>query len=910
FGGCSTASVPNSSSPSPAPFSYNTPGIYTVTQTIDIGLPTQAATCRTIVVLDKLPHLPVRNISICAGDSIKLGSSVRAGNYSWSNGATGDSVFISTPGYHWVETERFGCSNRDSFLVTINPAPTVRLGNDTLICDAATLLLDAGNPGASFLWNTGSINQTITVATPGEYSVSVTSGGCVRKDTIQIGLFDLEGSDFTYSQDVCDGRAVTYSAQIPGYTTISWDFGDGNTQSGGLAPSHNYTSFGTYNVIMNVSYNGCQTSVAKKITIALDKDPQLIVTPDTTICINATKQLRASQGLSYCWYPADFLDDPSVASPITSATQNITYYLHSRIVGANTVKNGDFSRGNDGFSSDYKFTAVNGGAGEYGIATTPTIWNQGMNGACRDHTSGSGNMLLVNGPTASKSAVWKQVVTIKPSTNYAFSIWVQTISSPNEASLRFVINGKVLEQPLIAPTQQCNWRQHFITWTSGDTSQAELSIINLNPGMAGNDFALDDISFAEVFLRQDSVKIYVESPLVTANADTVVCAGQPVQLNAGGASQYEWSPSTALSNAGIANPMANPLVITPYVVKGTTAAGCVARDTVILGVYPKADIAVHADTTICKNSSLPVWVSGGVSYQWSPASSVSDPAVAMPVVSPTGNTMYHISVTDINSCKYEDSIKVDIIPDPVFTVNAPVSACLHDTASLHATGGDVYSWSPAAGLNDPSLASPAAAPGGTVNYSVTITENVCHQSATLQTRITVLPLPDIQAGRSNDIDCSNGQSILQARGARSYSWIPAAHLSNALISNPTASPKTTTTYVVAGTDRAGCTNYDSVTVMVNKANPSGYLMPSAFTPNNDGLNDCYGVKYWGMVSNIEFSVFDRWGVRVFYAKDPNACWDGTYKGEKQPGGVYVYMIRASTDCEDPVFRKGTFVLIR
>ncbi|WP_153800556.1 gliding motility-associated C-terminal domain-containing protein [Foetidibacter luteolus] len=86
-------------------------------------------------------------------------------------------------------------------------------------------------------------------------------------------------------------------------------------------------------------------------------------------------------------------------------------------------------------------------------------------------------------------------------------------------------------------------------------------------------------------------------------------------------------------------------------------------------------------------------------------------------------------------------------------------------------------------------------------------------------------------------------------------------------------------------------------------------MPSAFTPNADMRNDCFGVKNWGLVLNLDFSVYNRWGERIFYTQNPSACWDGNYKGIKQPPGTYVYQIRAKTLCGD-VYRKGTVVLIR
>ena len=87
------------------------------------------------------------------------------------------------------------------------------------------------------------------------------------------------------------------------------------------------------------------------------------------------------------------------------------------------------------------------------------------------------------------------------------------------------------------------------------------------------------------------------------------------------------------------------------------------------------------------------------------------------------------------------------------------------------------------------------------------------------------------------------------------------------------------------------------------------LVPTAFTPNYDGLNDCYGLKYWPYASSFELSIFDRWGVLLFRTTDIYGCWDGKYKGKDQPVGVYVYMIKATTEC-GPTFKKGTFVLIR
>ena len=79
------------------------------------------------------------------------------------------------------------------------------------------------------------------------------------------------------------------------------------------------------------------------------------------------------------------------------------------------------------------------------------------------------------------------------------------------------------------------------------------------------------------------------------------------------------------------------------------------------------------------------------------------------------------------------------------------------------------------------------------------------------------------------------RSQLKATGADQYRWTPSATLTNPAVANPVAMPVTTTEYVVEGTDGSGCKGYDTVTVKVDNVNKGGYLMPNAFTPDNDGL---------------------------------------------------------------------------
>ena len=177
-------------------------------------------------------------------------------------------------------------------------------------------------------------------------------------------------------------------------------------------------------------------------------------------------------------------------------------------------------------------------------------------------------------------------------------------------------------------------------------------------------------------------------------------------------------------------------------------------------------------------------------------------------------------------------------------------------------------------------------------------------------RLTVNLKPILTLSKSNDVDCMLGTAQLSASGASKYLWYPALSLNNGDVFNPVASPLITTMYKVQATSNRGCVAEDSIEVKVITGDvQNGFLVPSAFTPNGDGVNDCFGVNTWGNISNLEFIIYDRLGFQVFYTQNPSKCWDGTMGGKPLSSAAYVYKISANTIC-GKVFRKGTVVLIR
>ncbi len=309
---------------------------------------------------------------------------------------------------------------------------------------------------------------------------------------------------------------------------------------------------------------------------------------------------------------------------------------------------------------------------------------------------------------------------------------------------------------------------------------------------------------------------------------------------------------------------------------------------------------------------LQATTNGGTQVQWNNTQFLNNNAILNPVATPPDGvtTTFIITATNSVGCSKKDSVDVLVKPQSVFSVNTPSPICPNDSVQLMAQGGNIYQWIPSAGISS-TVSNPFVSPTVTTTYSVQIIDTVCDQTANLSTEVIVLPVPNVQAFKQNDIDCIQSTARLNATGALTYTWSPAASLNNPNNAGPVASPVVTTLYTVEGTDASGCKNKDTVSVVVDFSIKNGlFLVPNAFTPNNDGLNDCFGIRHWGVLETVEFNIYNRWGELIFHTADASKCWDGKWKGREQNGGVFVYWIKAKSICGGDIFRKGTVVLIR
>ena len=165
---------------------------------------------------------------------------------------------------------------------------------------------------------------------------------------------------------------------------------------------------------------------------------------------------------------------------------------------ANLIKNGNFSRGNKHFASQYSDVTEICSDTEYAVASNPADVNcYGDWASFGDHTNGSGLMLIVNGAITAGTAIWAETVTVQPNTNYVLVFWgasCNTNNGGNDAGIQAYFNGQAVGSQLNLPANYDGWHRNTVKWNSGSNSQVTIALIDQDTQGTWNDFALDDIS--------------------------------------------------------------------------------------------------------------------------------------------------------------------------------------------------------------------------------------------------------------------------------------------------------------------------------------------------------------------------------------------------------------------------------
>ncbi len=350
-----------------------------------------------------------------------------------------------------------------------------------------------------------------------------------------------------------------------------------------------------------------------------------------------------------------------------------------------------------------------------------------------------------------------------------------------------------------------------------------------------------------------------------------------------------WSPAdqwTTMSSGGFGTfASAN----TNFTLKARDQYECAVKADLLLSVWPTPVIRLGADTTICPEGMAVLSAPSGFdSYSWSTGSVISEITV-----SPAGN--YWVLATDGHGCVASDTVRVKHFASPQPKIMGNNWICRDQTTELDAGDFSTYLWL-----------------DGSQNRRLTVTDTgYFHVMVTDMHTCTAGAGFHIEGFAESPADflpadttvCSRDVTILATyRPFASYIWSTGE-------SGPTLKVSQAGQYRVDVVDEKGCIGADSSRVTTKDCEAKIWF-PNAFTPNGDGINDVFRLKFPGRAANYHLEIFNRWGQRVFDSKDPAAGWDGGSSLMPQPEGTYVWMVRWSSTDGVAHQDQGTVVLFR
>ncbi len=368
------------------------------------------------------------------------------------------------------------------------------------------------------------------------------------------------------------------------------------------------------------------------------------------------------------------------------------------------------------------------------------------------------------------------------------------------------------------------------------------------------------------------------------NSDTLHLTATSGFLN------YTWGPGYNISSQSSQNVVVQPATDTIYFAMAEKSEGCFAYDTIRIKVNHSPPINLGGDVSFCSGDSVVLDAGPGFAqYQW-------DNGTFLQLASAYSTGMHSVIGTTAEGCRSYDTLKVlNIWSTPVVNLNDNPELCIGSARVLQPGNYSSYLWQ-----DGTTSASFVAKDTGT--YHVIVADD--HQCAGADTiHITTLLSPPANFLPGDTTICTYG----------SLQITPTANYTNYLWSNNATSPVINITSPgllwLQVTDAKSCQGRDSILISLKEC-IQGFHIPSAFTPDNDGLNDIFRPIIGGTVKHYQFTIYNRWGKAVFTTNELYKGWDGTLGGVAQDSNVFAWTCTYQLDGQNKKQEKGTVVLIR
>jgi gliding motility-associated-like protein len=810
---------------------------YTLSGTAATGCTNTAV---TMVTVNALPSITITGPgTVCNGKSIVL-----TGNggvtYTWTPGGAATSITVSPSSnttYTVTGTGANGCPSNAVTTVTVNALPVVSVNNAT-VCNGSSVLLTASGTSTSYVWNTGATTSTLAPApsTNTNYTVTGTAANsCTNAAVAQVTVIALPTVSVP-SATICQNSTQVLTAT--GANTYTW-----STSQNGPSISLSPTVTTTYTVT-GVAVSSCSNITT--VQISVNPLPQLSATPSVSPSncgastgsitnVNAT----GTAAFSYTW--------TNGATNVGSAPN-----LNNQPAGTYNLQIRD---GNGCLNTFGPYSITNPGAPAAPTANataTSVCVGQAINFNANSASGGTYNWSGPNSFTTTtqnpsipstvgaNGGVYSVYMTVAgcsgPATNV--TVAVNALPAPNAASSQTVYcAGNTVNFFASSATSY--------TWTgpgSFNSNSQNPSITNASTVAAGT-YTLR-VTNASGCLGTTTLAIGVNTnPVPTATANpAAICAGQTINLAAGGGSSYTWSGPNGYNNSTQSPTIPNSATVNAgtYTVVVTGANTCTASavTTVSINALPTFTSSVNG-SNICNGAAIQFNAgSSANTYSWTGPGSFSANNNASPFINNAGtvNSGTYTLTVNSGSCTTTQTLAVNVYPAVSLTATATSTAvCQGTTLQLLGNGGGTYQWNGPGSFSStsqsPQITNVPVTASGIYTLSV-MDGNNCPGTKTVSVLVNVNPTATASA--NPNVICVGNTINLNAGGGTSYSWSGPNGYTNTS-QNPSISNGGSTNvgdYTVTVTDGNSCssTAIASVTIVT---------LPT-FTMSNNASDVCYG----------------------------------------------------------------------
>lgn len=565
-----------------------------------------------------------------------------------------------------------------------------------------------------------------------------------------------------------------------------------------------------------------------------------------------------------------------------------------------------------------------------------------------DHTGGeNGQYMLVNaswalGTSHAPAIIYKETATnLCSNTKYQFSAWLAnvmsnlacggkpllpniifTVSSPSGATLATANTG---ELPVLDGKV---FQQYGLSFTTPANVDAVVLTLSIDPQRGcGNAFAVDDITFS---MCGPSVTATIDGKTDPAN----VCADytDPFILNGTFAPGFndpvvQWQNSLDSGKSWIDMPGVTRLSYKiPRRAIGTilyrmavaerpniNSLHCrIVSNPIYTEVHPVPEHHAPQSVIGClsKDLHLPETDPSALNVEWTGPNSYSstDPKSIVSDIKYTDTGIYKLKQSFYFGCTSIDTFNLNVFPSTTISTQNLYSICEGNSVNLSASGTGTFKWSPATWLSDDGISNPVASPHDSIVYKVMVTNTFgCKDSA--EVTMNVFRNPVAYAGPNKTIVI--GDTVLlegSVKGTAIISlWSPATFINDSKAITPKVFPPENTKYTLTATSTVGCGSSTSTALVeVYK----DIYIPTAFTPNGDGINDRLRIFAADGYKLDKFLIYNRLGQLVFKANNTSDGWDGNVNNQQQSADTYVYYLEIENTRQKKIVKKGTITLIR